>query len=114
VACAETKIPYLGIEWQLRVRDDASTQPQDGVVVNRVISDSPARKAGISEGDIIQSVDGIAIGDEHTITRLIMRHKPGSVIALSLLRGGKRVNVKVTLGSRVIPVLKFAPVAYDG
>lgn len=114
MACAETKIPYLGIEWQLRIRDDATTQPQDGVVVNRVISDSSARKAGLSEGDIIHSVDGIVIGDENTITRLIMRHKPGSVIALSLLRGGKRINVKVTLGSRVVPVLKFAPVSHNG
>ena len=114
MACEETKIPYLGIEWQLRIHDDATPQPQGGVVVNRVVSDSPARKAGLSAGDIIQSVDGIAINDENTITRLIMGRKPGSVIALSLVRGGKRISIKVTLGSRVVPVLKFAPVAREG
>lgn len=108
MACAHTKVPFLGIEWQEH-RHDGDDLLRSGTVVSRVLDDTPAQKAGLSVGDVIRSVDGVAVSDENTLTRLIMRHKPGSHVALEVQRGAKRMTVKVTLGTRSVPQLKFAP-----
>lgn len=107
MACAHTKVPFLGIEWQEHRHDGDDLR--GATVVSRVLDDTPAQKAGLSVGDVIRSVDGVAVSDENTLTRLIMQHKPGSQVALEVQRGLKRMTVKVTLGTRSVPQLKFAP-----
>jgi S1-C subfamily serine protease len=76
-----------------------------GVLVSRgneqtdlaVIPGSPADKAGIQENDVILSVDGIAIDDEHSLSSLIGRQLPGDSVKLRIVKRGEEKDVSVTL-----------------
>ncbi|MBI4138800.1 trypsin-like peptidase domain-containing protein [Candidatus Uhrbacteria bacterium] len=100
--------PFLGIRY-LIITDDLvkkNNLPVDhGVLISRgaepsdlaVIPGSPADKEGISENDIILSLDGTPINDEHSLSSLISRHIPGDTVALRILRRGEEKDVRVTL-----------------
>ena len=110
MASLERTVPYLGIEWQLQPGTSRSGANSEIFAVRRVIPDSPACKAGIKEGDVIRSVDGVALCAEHTLAELIKSKKPGTAVSLELMRSGKRLHIKVTLGVRKLPEFKFQPV----
>jgi S1-C subfamily serine protease len=92
------------------VGPDGTGTGSDTVIVQRVVAASPACKAGIREGDVIKRVDGVSPCAVNTLSAMITAKKPGAVVNLELSRGGKRVNVKVTLGARDVPVFKFKPI----
>jgi S1-C subfamily serine protease len=64
---------------------------------------SAAASAGLKEGDIIQSIDGIQLTFSSEFSERIARHKPGDVIKLTYLRKGKTSDVSVTLKGEATP-----------
>ncbi|NYI42253.1 S1C family serine protease [Demequina lutea] len=64
-----------------------------------VVPGSPAAKAGIVGGDIIVAMDGTPVADASSAIVRIRSHAPGDIMTFTLLRGGKDVDVKVTLGT---------------
>ncbi len=87
-----------------------------GVLVNEVVKDSPADKAGIEGGgteatiegaqvnlggDIITEVDGEPIGSMEDVINAVNSAQPGDKMELTLLRGdNEEKHVTVTLGDR--------------
>lgn len=61
-----------------------------------VIPNSPASKAGITEGDIITKFDGQTIDSDNPLNSFINRKKPGETSTLTILREGKELQVKVS------------------
>jgi carboxyl-terminal processing protease len=62
----------------------------------RVIEDSPAAKAGLRAGDVVQSIDGVPVKiDNLDATTNAMRGEPGSAVTLSLLRDGQALSFTV-------------------
>jgi S1-C subfamily serine protease len=108
---------YLGI---LGRTIDESLKPfklsaARGVLVERVEEGTPAAKAGIRGGDtnekvdgeavsvggdIIQRIDGIDVASMEDVTTLLENRKPGNTVEVDLLRDGRRMTVKATLGDR--------------
>jgi serine protease Do len=70
-----------------------------GVIVADVVQEGPAEKAGIKRGDIIETLDGKAVENAGELSRKIAALKPGGEVSLGVLRNGKQVTVKVTLGT---------------
>ena len=70
-----------------------------GVIVAEVQENSPASKAGIKSGDIIIAVNGKKVEDANDLQKYIMRNPPGTEVTVTVLRDGKRKNIKVKLGS---------------
>ncbi len=68
-----------------------------GALVEEVIPDSPAEKAGLRHGDVIRSVDGQEIEDSKELQSLIAHEKPGKQVHLKVLREGKLMDVTVAL-----------------
>jgi serine protease Do len=87
-----SKIPaFLGV----------STEDNDeGALVLEVLDDSPADKAGIQKGDIIQNVKDKEIKTAVGLTDTIRSFRPGTKVKVTLLRDGKEKEIEVTLGSR--------------
>lgn len=65
-----------------------------------VVSGSPAEKAGIKEKDIIGSINGEKIDQEHTLSSLVQKYKIGEEIKVKLFRGVGEMEVKVMLEER--------------
>lgn len=71
--------------------------PGRGVVVYDVYANSPANRAGLQRGDVIVAINGKAVNSPSEASQSIRKNSPGSVCMLRVLRGGKTIEVKVTL-----------------
>jgi putative serine protease PepD len=72
-----------------------------GAIISSVQPDSPAKKAGIREDDIVLSVDGEPIDGQVGLVAAIRDASPGQTVEIVILRGGERLTVKATLVARV-------------
>jgi serine protease Do len=71
-----------------------------GVVVQDVVEDSPAERAGLEPGDVILSVGGTSVSDPEELRDAIAGHKAGDEVDLAFRRDGETRTVKVTLAAR--------------
>lgn len=69
-----------------------------GAVIEEVLPDSPAAKAGLREGDEIVSVDGQAVKDFENLSEKMRTSKPGDKVEMQIRRDKKMSKVTVTLG----------------
>lgn len=70
---------------------------EHGIVVDRVVEDLPADRAGIEEGDIIVAVGGDHVVGQEQLREMLRGCKPGQELHLSLVRDGKSRDFKVKL-----------------
>lgn len=68
-----------------------------GALVNQMVEDSAAAKAGLEIGDVIRSVNGTSIATSSELPPLIGALPPGSKVRLGILRDGKPREITVTL-----------------
>nr|HQH12877.1 PDZ domain-containing protein [Candidatus Sumerlaeota bacterium] len=75
-----------------------------GVVVAKVLKDSPAEKAGLKPYDIVTKVDGKKVTTRLELLQQIAPKKPGSEIKIEIYREknkkAKQMTLKVVLGER--------------
>jgi len=79
-------------------------ESQSGAVVSEVLEGSPAEKAGMKARDIILGVDGKPLPRFRPdrvvvdyVERLVAAHAPGDSMALSVLRGQSRLELRASL-----------------
>jgi len=70
-----------------------------GALVANVEDGSPAAVAGVIVGDILVEVAGTAVTDPDSL-RLALGDRPGETVTLTVLRGGAKHALTVTLGSK--------------
>ncbi|HET6764844.1 MAG TPA: PDZ domain-containing protein, partial [Longimicrobiaceae bacterium] len=68
-----------------------------GVVAQDFPGNSPARRAGLRQGDVIQAVNGHTVEHVGQFQRLIAANRPGDRVTLDLVRYGDRVQLQVEL-----------------
>ncbi len=68
--------------------------------VERVVEASAAAKAGIQEGDVIVSVDGLAIEEFTELSLVLCSRDANDTVRLEIRRGNKTIFVPVTLQPR--------------
>lgn len=71
-----------------------------GVMVLSVEPEGPAERAGVLLGDILVAVGGAPVTDTDDVQAALDKVRPGSQIALKLIRGGELAEVRVTAGER--------------
>ena len=69
-----------------------------GVIVLKVVPSSPAKRAGLQPGDIILEIDGQPVRDATDLQFKIMKTPPGKEVSITVLRGDKRLTLKVKIG----------------
>ncbi|WP_127090108.1 Do family serine endopeptidase [Aquabacter cavernae] len=91
---------YIGVQIQPVTDDLASglglSEPQ-GALIAQVQADTPAAKAGLKSGDVVSKVNGETVKDARDLSRRIGMMKPGSTVALTVIRDGKTSNMDVKL-----------------
>lgn len=80
----------------------------EGVLVNKVVKDSPAERAGLEAGDVIVEVNGKAVKGRGGLVKAINAEKEGD-ITLTFIRDKNRQTVTVTPEKSKGPAL-----LYDG
>lgn len=93
---------WMGVAIQEVNRELAASLDLDkprGGIVTQVVAESPAAKAGVRTGDVIVAVDGEPVAEASDIPPLVGRKKPGSVVRLTLIRDGERIEREVTLAA---------------
>ena len=78
-----------------RLADELRAPKSDGIVVNQMARASAAYKAGLQPGDIIVSVNGLAIADASQFVRLISDSAIGSTVRVEVLRDGQRSTLRI-------------------
>ena len=69
------------------------------LVIDAVDPAGPAATAGLTSGDVLQSLDGTVLSDNHSVTTLLAGHHPGDVIPVSVRHSdGTLATVDVRLG----------------
>jgi len=71
-----------------------------GALIASVEPGSPAEKAGLQPGDVVQGVNGQKVDNSADLPRIIGEQKPGTVVRLSVWRDRKAREVNVTLGEQ--------------
>ncbi|UTF61430.1 DegQ family serine endoprotease [Gilvimarinus sp. DA14] len=73
-----------------------------GALVNDVEPGSPAEKGGLKPSDVIIGFDGEEVIDSGMLPQLVGRVAPGTEVDLTVMRGGKKETLEVTLGEREV------------
>ncbi len=80
-----------------------------GALINQVIADSPAAKAGLRRGDVLLTFNGKEVRGPRDLQLMVASTTPGTKADLEILRDGKRQKITLTLGTRKPEEAEAAP-----
>ncbi|NIP41875.1 MAG: PDZ domain-containing protein [candidate division Zixibacteria bacterium] len=92
---------WLGVYMQDLTEDIAEAlgiEVEEGVLINDVIEDSPADKAGLEDGDVIVRLGSDVVDDAGDLSKAIKSRKPGEKVDLVIYRDGEKKDFSVVLG----------------
>ena len=94
---------YMGIygdDVSPEMAEHFGVKDRKGVLVDKVIENSPANKGGIEKGDIVVKMNGKVVDDWNNFRNEVARMAPGTKINLTVIRDGKEKDVTVELEAR--------------
>ena len=71
-----------------------------GLIVVTVEPDGPGSKAGVLFGDVIVALEGTAVSNIRDLQAFLEPESVGKTIPVSIIRGGKPIEINVTIGER--------------
>jgi serine protease Do len=92
---------WLGVSMQkldAELAGALSIKDAKGTLIGGVERDGPAAKAGLQPGDVITAVGERPVTQPRDLAEAVAAVKPGGSVTLHLLRDGKAMEQKVTLG----------------
>ncbi len=93
---------YLGVQAQAiesAMRAALHLPDRGGALVASVEPDSPAAKAGLQPGDVIEQVNGKKVGDPRELAVNVAAVAPGEQAKLTVFRGGDTKDLQATVAS---------------
>src|SRR5712691_9655673 len=92
---------WLGVETHEVTADKAKElklAAERGVVLGKIVPDSPAAKAGLKENDVVTEINGQRIEGAAQFRRMIHEIPAGRSIQLTVWRDGRSQTLSATLG----------------
>ena len=92
---------WLGVESQEVTSGKAKElklPAERGVLLGRIVPDSPAAKAGLKDNDVITEINGQRVEGEAQFRRMIHEIPAGRAAQFTVWRDGKAQSINVTLG----------------
>lgn len=88
-----------------------------GVVIGKVLEDSPAAKAGLKENDVITEINGQRVEGAAQFRRMVREIPAGRSVQLTVWRNGHSQTIATTLGKmqegRRVRISKAAPQVFN-
>ena len=94
---------YLGIEISNLTREASEAfglRSTNGALVQDVLAELPADRAGIEHGDVIIAVDGNPIETTRDLIDYVSAQGPDATVVLTVVRNGEELRKKVRLSER--------------
>eukprot|EP00668_Euglena_longa_P040532 GGOE01053363.1.p1 GENE.GGOE01053363.1~~GGOE01053363.1.p1 ORF type:complete len:695 (-),score=97.85 GGOE01053363.1:415-2412(-) len=88
--------PQVGVE--IKMLDDTEGRPDCIVVVERVVADGPAQRAGLKAEDIIDRWNGERLYSKEQWAEKVKNSKIGEQVTLTIYRGSLQEDFVVTIG----------------
>jgi serine protease Do len=93
---------YLGVQIKDLIDPEIASRlglknGEHGVLVTHVFEKTPGAKAGLKDGDVIQSLDGKPVEDGHELQTIVAGLPLGKPVHVTALRDGKPVTLSVTI-----------------
>lgn len=92
---------WLGVESQEISAEKAKElklPAERGVLLERIVPDSPAAKAGLKDNDVITEINGLRVEGAAQFRRMIREIPAGRSVQFTVWRDGRAQTVSVTLG----------------
>jgi Do/DeqQ family serine protease len=110
IANGEVQHPYLGIqmvELTPELKNQINNNPNSGLTVTqdsgvlivRVMADSPAVRSGIRAGDVIVSINGVQMTDASAVQQQVERTRVGGELQMQVIRNGQPMTLAVQPGA---------------
>jgi len=111
IATGKVEHPYLGVQMvQLtpEVKEQLADSPMadnwtipddSGVLLVRVMRDSPAAAAGLRSGDVLKSVGGKNVTDPDAVQEIVANTQIGDNLPVEISREGQKINLNIQVGS---------------
>lgn len=102
---------YLGISMNDVTPANASffnLKAATGAIVAQVSPDSPAGRAGLENGDVIDQLNGHTVIDGSALQVAVSQDNPGQTIQLGILRNGQPMTLSVKVGEYKKPGAEVA------
>ncbi|MFZ9559983.1 MAG: PDZ domain-containing protein, partial [Vulcanococcus sp.] len=98
--------PYLGLQLvplNARLARDNNADPnallrlpeRDGALVQRVIPESPAERAGLRRGDLVVSAAEQEVNEPAELLRLVEASQIGDALPITVLRGDEQIDLSI-------------------
>jgi S1-C subfamily serine protease len=94
---------WIGVSYQELTPELASSfgvQRTRGALINEVMPNGPAAKAGLRAGDIIVEIQGREVREGKDLLRAVLQYPVGEKLAVSVLRDGAQQKISVTTAAR--------------
>jgi serine protease Do len=92
---------WLGVETNEVTSEkakDLRLPAERGVVLGKVMDDSPASKAGLKENDVVTEINGQRVEGASQFRRMIREIPAGRTVQLTVWRDGRAQQITATLG----------------
>lgn len=102
--------PWLGIAAEQitpQIQTYLRLHASEGVLVYNLVQDGPADQGGLQQGDVIVEMDGNSTKEPYDVERDLAKHHPNESATLKILRGTRRLEVKIKL--QELPSLEQIP-----
>ena len=102
--------PWIGVSLSninSRLAERLGLPQNEGVVIVKAVSGSPAEQAGLQAKDILLKIGATSIDTVKTAVSTVSSYKVGDVVTLTILRNNQNLTVNVTLA--VAPSPSFMP-----
>ena len=106
VALSEKEIwekPFIGVylaDLSNKYYIENKIKEKYGILIKKVVEESPAYKAGLEAKDILMTFDGEKIYSDNQLVKMLKEYKIGQKVKIDLLRDGKMQSIKLKLGER--------------
>jgi Do/DeqQ family serine protease len=110
IAKGKVEHAYLGIqmvnlspELKKQINQDPNSnitvQQDQGVLIAKVMPDSPAAKAGLKSGDVIDKINNQTMKDSSAIQQLVEQTPVGNELQIGVTRNGQPMTLPVRVGT---------------
>jgi|GEM_PF-6905355 len=97
---------FLGVNLQdleEQLREYFGAPGGQGVLIDGIVKNSPAERAGLRAGDIILAINGEDVDCSGMVQKIVRLMKEGDIAEVLVLRRGEKIVIPVSVGEKKVP-----------